>query len=99
MLSNETIIRSLKDHSHTDKSIIIEDLIQKHGAVAVFKATFKWEGGDYAPLEAMGFAPTLEDADKVPYVPYIAYIAHHRMSEDAKSDYWEDSIDLHRRQA
>ena len=58
---------------------ILEDLIQKHGAKTVFKASFEWEGGDYAPLEALGFAPMLEDADRVPYIAYIACIAHHRM--------------------
>lgn len=79
MLSNETIKRSQSDHSQMDKSIIVEDLIKKHGAKTVFKASFEWEGGDYAPLEALGFAPTLEDADRVPYIAYIAYIAHHRM--------------------
>lgn len=79
MLSNETIERSQQDHSHMDKSKILEDLIQKHGAKTVFKASFEWEGGDYAPLEALDFALMLEDADKVPIIAYIAYIAHRRM--------------------
>ena len=71
MLSHETNKRLQQDHSHMDKSIIVEDLIQKHGAKTIFKATFEWEGSDYAPM--------LEDADRVPYIAYIAYIAHHRM--------------------
>ena len=79
MFSNETIKRSQQDHSHMDITIIVEDLIQKNGAKTVFKATFEWEGSDYAPLEALGFAPMLEDADRVPYIAYIAYIAHHRI--------------------
>ena len=62
-----------------DKFTVIEAVIQKHGARAVYEATFEWEGSDYAPLEALGFAPMLEDADRVPYIAYIAYIAHHRM--------------------
>lgn len=90
MLSNETIRGSQQDHSHKDRIIIIEAMIRKHGARAVFKATFEWEGGDYAPLKAMGFAPTLEDVDRVTYIAFIAYIAHHRMSVDEKAtNYWE----------
>ena len=54
-----------------DKFTVIEAVIQKHGARAVYEATFEWEGGDYAPLEAMGFAPTLEDADRFPISPIL----------------------------
>ena len=79
-----------------DKFTVIESVIQKHGARAVFEATFEGRGCDYAPLEAMGFAPTLEDADRVPYVACIAYIAYHRMSaEERASKYWEGSLALH----
>ncbi len=65
-----------------DKFTVIESVIQKHGARAFFEATFEGRGCDYAPLEAMGFAPTLEDAGRVPYVACIAYIAYHRMSAE-----------------
>ena len=86
-----------KTRPHMDKFTVIEAVIQQHGARAVFEATFEWEGSDYAPLEAMGFAPTLEDAGRVPYVACIAYIAYHRMSaEERASNYWEGSLALHR---
>ena len=80
-----------------DEFTVIEAVIQQHGARAVFETTFEWEGSDYAPLEAMGFAPTLADAGRVPYVACIAYIAYHRMSaEERASNYWEGSLALHR---
>ncbi|MEN8214129.1 MAG: hypothetical protein ABFR19_07180 [Pseudomonadota bacterium] len=95
MLSNEAIQWSLPDHSPADKLIAIEKIIQQNGAKAVFKTAFDWEGDDYAPLEAMGFAPELEDADRAPYIAYIAYIAHHMMSADEKTAYdREGNLDL-----
>ncbi len=79
-----------------DKFTVIEAVIQKHGAAAVFEATFEWKGSDYVQLETMGFAPMLEDADRVPYIACIAYIAYHRMSaEERASNYWEGSLALH----
>ncbi len=80
MLSNEAIKWPQQGHSQMDKLTVIESIIRKHGARAVFDATFEWEGDDYASLEAMGFAPMLEDMDRVPSIAYIAYLAHHRMS-------------------
>ncbi len=80
-----------------DKLTVIEAIIQTHGARTVFEATFEWKGSDYASLEAMGFTPMLEDADRVPYVACIAYIAYHRMSaEERASNYWDGSLALHR---
>ena len=81
-----------------DKFTVIETVIQKLGARAVFEATFEWEGSDYAQLETMGFAPMLEDADRVPYIACIAYIAYHRMSAEEKAaNYWKVSLNLRRR--
>ena len=84
-----------------DKFTVIEAVIQKHGARAVYEATFEWEGGDYAPLVRVsklsdGFCA---NAGRCGQVPYIAYIASHRMSaEERAMNYWEGSLDLHRRQ-
>ena len=54
MLSNEAIKWSQQGHLQMEKLSVIESSIRKHGARAVFKATFEWDGNDYAPLEAMG---------------------------------------------